>query len=114
MSAFECPYCHHSAESVPLSALRHIQGSGIRRVILRLLMEAFPGGLHKRVIENRVYGNGPSGGPEFASGVISNNITALRDELRVYGWTIPNYARAGRLYKLAPMPKGEETRMRAA
>lgn len=91
-----CPCCgHEMAGEVPVDALRDVALPPTAKVIIAALADAYPRGLSRQALVQRVYGLKPSGGPLTAENVISVTIARTRPRLAASGWTVSKDHRPG-------------------
>lgn len=100
-----CPCCGNSiiAARAPIEALEAAPLETQQRLIIRLLVKAYPGAVSTSTILDRLYSGTRNGGIRS----FSTAITRARKLIAPFGWTIPD-ARQGRghpgSYRLEPLP----------
>lgn len=104
-----CPTCGHSmnAGRAPIEALSGAPLGRLERLIVNVLVRAYPRAISRQIIVDYIYGDDPNGGPDNPDNIVSVLMVKLRRKLPQYGWTIPNNRNGsgnyGR-YRLEPLP----------
>lgn len=91
-----CPCCGQDIPGdVTVDAVRDADLSPTARVIIDALADAYPRGLTRQALVQRVYSLKPSGGPLTAENVVSVTLARARLRLAPLGWTVSNRRRPG-------------------
>jgi DNA-binding response OmpR family regulator len=102
-----CPCCGQTiAEKSSVEFLADAKMSVTQKLILEVLVKAYPRKVRREAIFYHVWGNDPNGGPEQPYTNLAVHLGRMRPVLAMHGWTVPkNKSGAGNIgsFKLEPL-----------